>query len=135
MNVSRALLPALAALCFLSVPALAADNPPPPPPGAHGGPPGGPGDMMNFLGPEAHMMLFAKLHRETAGMSEDQRHAAMDKQMAAIRAMPEAEKQKFAAGLKAEWDALPPAEKDRLKKEMDEMRAHHPRGPDGPPPG
>ena len=62
MKFSRAFFPALAAVCFLSATAIAADAPPPPPPGDHGG-------MMNFLTPEEHMMLFAQMHHDTAGMN------------------------------------------------------------------
>jgi hypothetical protein len=128
-------LPALAAACLISTAALADDNPPPPPHGDHGpGGPGGPGEMMKFLGPEAHMMLFERMHNATAGMNEQQRHDYMDKQMSAIKAMSAADKQKFAASLKAEWDTLPTARQNQIKKEMEEMRTHRPGGPGGPAP-
>lgn len=132
MKVSRLLLPALAALFMLS-PAVMADPPPPPPdhhgPGGPPGGPGGPGDPMNFLSPEARMMLFADIDAATASMSDEQRHAFMRNRFDSFRAMSDAAKKTFAAGLKARWDALPPEKQAEIKKRMDERRRK------GPPPG
>lgn len=122
---TRTILPALAAVCFLATASFAADAPPPPPSGdMHGGP-------MSFLTPEEGMMFFAQMHKDTAGLTEDQRRAYMDKQFSAFKNMNDADKKNFADDLKAKWDSLPPDRKAQIKKDMDDMRAHHP-GPGGP---
>ena len=120
MLLSRVILPALAA-SFLATASFAADVPPGPPP--HGDHDGG---FMHSLTPDQHTMLFAEMQKDTAGMTDDQRHAYREAQHAKLKAMSDADKQKFAAGLQAKWDALSAGEKAKIQQDMAAFRASHP---------
>jgi len=120
MSLSRLILPALAA-SFLATASFAADAPPAPPP--HGDQ----GGFMHFLTPDQRMMLFADTHKDTAGMTDEQRHARREAQRAKFMAMSDAEKQKFAADLQARWNALPADQKAKIQQDMAAFRASHPR--------
>jgi hypothetical protein len=118
MSLSRVILPALAA-SFLATASFAADAPPP-----HGDHDGG---FMHFLTPDQRTMLFAETRKDTAGMTDDQRHARREAQRAKFMAMSDAEKQKFAAGLQARWDALSADQKAKIQQDAAAFRAAHPR--------
>ena len=120
MLLSRVILPALAA-SFLATASFAADIPPAPPP--HSDHDGG---FMHFLTADEHMMLFAETHKDTAGMTDDQRHAYREAQHAKLAAMSDADKQKFAANLQAKWNALPADQKAQVQQDMATFRASHP---------
>ena len=128
MLLSRVILPALAA-SFLATASFAADAPPAPPP--HGDHDGG---FMHSLTQDQRTMLFTETHKDTAGMTDDQRHAYREAQRAKYKAMSDAEKQKFAAGLQAKWNALPADQKAKIQQDMAAFRASHPR-PDHVAPG
>jgi hypothetical protein len=121
MLLSRVILPALAAT-FLATASFAADAPPAPPP--HGDHDGG---FMHFLTPDQRTMLFAERQKDSAGMTDDQRHAYREAQHAKFAAMSDADKQKFAADLQAKWDALPADQKAQIQQDMATFRASHPR--------
>jgi len=120
MLLSRAILPAFAA-AFLATASFAADAPLQPAP--HGDHDGG---FMHFLTPDQRMMLFAESHQDTAGMTDDQRHASREAQRAKITAMSDADRQKFAADLQAKWDALSVDQKAKIQQDMETFRASHP---------
>jgi hypothetical protein len=120
MLLSRVILPALAA-SFLATASFAADTPPAPPP--HGEHDGG---FMHFLTPDQRTMLFAETHKDAAGMTDDQRHARREAQRAKFMAMSDAEKQEFAAGLQARWDALSADQKAKIQQDRATFRASHP---------
>ena len=119
MLLSRVILPALAA-SFLATASFAADAPPAPPPhGDHGG-------FMHFLSPAPRTMLFAERQKDSAGMTDEQRHASREAQHAKFASMSDTEKQKFAAGLQAKWDALSADQKAKVQQDMAAFRASHP---------
>ena len=120
MLLSRVILPALAA-SFLATASFAADIPPAPPP--HGDHDGG---FMHFLTPDQRTMLFAERQKDTAGMTDDQRHAYRQAQHAKFAGMSDADKQKFAADLQAKWDALSADQKAKTQQDMATFRASHP---------
>ena len=120
MLLSRVILPALAA-SFLATASFAADAPPAPPP--HGDHDGG---FMHSLTPDQRTMLFAERQKDTAGMTDEQRHASREAQHAKFAAMSDADKQKFAAGLQARWDALSAGQKAKIQQDMAAFRASHP---------
>ncbi len=121
MQLFRVILPALAA-SFLATAAFAADAPPAPPP--HGDHDGG---FMHSLTPDQRMMLFAERQKDTAGMTDDQRHAYREAQRTKFKAMSDADKQKFAAGLQARWNALSADQKAKIQQDREAFRASHPR--------
>jgi hypothetical protein len=120
MLLSRVILPALAA-SFLATASFAADAPPAPPP--HGDHDGG---FMHSLTPDQRTMLFAERQKDSASMTDDQRHASREAQHAKFAAMSDAEKQKFAADLQARWDALSADQKAKIQQDMAAFRASHP---------
>ena len=120
MLLSRAILPAFAA-AFLATASFAADTPPlPAPHGDHMG------RAMQFLTADERMMLFSQMHADTANMSQDQRQAYRQTQRDKFMTMSDADKQAFAAGLKAKWDALPADQKAKIQQDMATFRASHP---------
>ena len=121
MMLFRLILPALAA-SFLATASFAAATPPAPPP--HGDHDGG---FMHFLTQDQRTMLFAERQKDSAGMTDDQRHAYREAQHAKFAAMSDAEKQKFAVGLQAKWDVLSAGQKAKIQQDMAEYRASHPR--------
>jgi hypothetical protein len=121
MLLSRVILPALAA-SFLATASFAADAPPAPPP--HGDHDGG---FMHSLTPDQRTMLFAERQKDTAGMTDEQRHASREAQHAKFAAMSDADKQKFAASLQARWNALSADQKAKIQADMAAFRAAHPR--------
>jgi hypothetical protein len=60
-------------------------------------------------------------------MTDEQRHASREAQHAKFAAMSDADKQKFAAGLQARWDALSAGQKAKIQQDMAAFRASHPR--------
>jgi hypothetical protein len=119
MLLSRVILPALAA-SFLATASFAADAPlAPPPHGDHGG-------FMHFLSPDQRTMLFAERQKDSVGMTDEQRHASREAQHAKFASMSDTEKQKFAAGLQAKWDALSADQKAKIQQDMAAFRASHP---------
>jgi hypothetical protein len=119
MLLSRVILPALAA-SFLATASFAADAPlAPPPHGDHGG-------FMHFLSPDQRTMLFAERQKDSVGMTDEQRHASHEAQHAKFASMSDTEKQKFAAGLQAKWDALSADQKAKIQQDMAAFRASHP---------
>ena len=120
MLLSRAILPGLAA-AFLATASFAADTPAQPT--MHGDHMGG---FLHFLTPDQRTMFFAETHKDTAGMTDDQRHASREAQRAKFMAMSDADKQKFAADLQAKWDALSADQKAKIQQDMATFRASHP---------
>jgi len=124
---------AVSVLCaaFLTTAAFAADTPPaqPGPPawsGGHGrGPQGGP---MGFLTAEQRLMHFADVQKATAGMSFDQARDYRMTERNKIMAMSAAERDKYAAELKARWDALPDARKAEIKQQAATYWNNRPKG-------
>ncbi len=121
MPSTRAILPVLAASCFLATASFAADAPPQAP--TQGNRMGG---AMQFLTPDERMVLFTQTHADTANMTQDQRRAYRQAQRDKFLAMSDADKQAFAAGLKAKWDALPADQKAKIRQDMETFRASHP---------
>jgi hypothetical protein len=121
MLLFRLILPALAA-SFLATASFAADTPPAPPP--HGDHDGG---FMHFLTQDQRTMLFAERQKDSAGMTDDQRHAYREAQHAKFAAMSDADKQKFTASLQARWNALSADQKAKIQADMAAFRAAHPR--------
>ena len=124
MQLHRAVV-AAAAASMMTVVAFAADNPPqgacPP---AHFG-----GGFMGSLTPEQRMMRFELMRQQTANLTDDQRHAWRDAERAKFEAMSEADKQKYAASLTAQWNALPADQKAEIQKRSEQFHADHPRPP------
>jgi len=124
MQLHRALVVAAAAT-MMTVVSFAADSPagqacPP----AHAG-----GDFMGSLTPEQRMMRFELIRQQTANLTDDQRHAWRDAERAKFEAMSEADKQKYAASLTAQWNALPADQKAEIQKRSEQFRASHPHPP------
>jgi hypothetical protein len=125
MPLSRIIVPAAALLLMMGV-AFAADSPPQPQTcTVHRG-------HMDFLTPEARMMLFAQNRLDVAGMTDEQRQAFRKAQHDKIEAMSDADRAKFAANLKAKWDALPADQQAKMKADDEAFRASHPRPPQPP---
>ncbi len=93
---------AAAAASMMTVVSFAADAPPPSACPPHAG-----WAFMDTLTPEQRMMHFELMHQATANMTDEQRHAWRQAERTKFDAMPEADRQKYAAGLTAQWNALP----------------------------
>ena len=125
MLLSRNLISALA-LSMMTAVAFAADVPPPPACPAHAG-----WAFMDTLTPEQRMMHFELMHQATANMTDDQRHAWRQAERAKFDAMPENDRQKYAAGLTIQWNALPADRKAAIQNEAEQRRAGRPPHPEG----
>ncbi len=117
MRLHRALLVA-AALTIVTAPSFAADAPPACPPHAGWG-------MGRLLTPEQRIMRFELIHRTTANMTDDQRRAWHQSERAKFEAMSEAERQKYAADLTTQWNALPADRQAALRTQAEQFRAEH----------
>ena len=125
MILHRALM-AAAAASMMTVVSFAADAPPPPACPPHAG-----WDFMGSLTPEQRMMHFELMHQATANMTDEQRHAWHQAERAKFDAMPEADRQKYAAGLTIQWNALPADRKAAIQNEAEQHRAGRPPHPEG----
>ncbi|MBU6298432.1 MAG: hypothetical protein KGJ79_05795 [Alphaproteobacteria bacterium] len=128
MFLTRMILP-VAAASFLATASFAASDQPVAPPAqvpcpAYGA--GYWGGPMGFLTPEERMMHFADIQKATAGMSFDQMRAYRMAERNKVMAMSPAERQKYAADLKAKWDALPTDQKSQMRQQMVSFRANRP---------
>jgi hypothetical protein len=121
MSPFKAILPVIAGL-FLSAAAFAADSPAPPPAYGPGFGFGGCHGIMRFLTPEEHIMHFQEMHKDVGNMTVNQFWAWRKTQCDRLAAMTPVERQKYAANLKAKWDALPDSEKVRLYHEALTLR-------------
>jgi hypothetical protein len=72
------------------------------------------GGMRGFLSPEQRAMFGRDMRSQTAGMSEDQRRAARQTQMAAFMAMPLSQREARRDQLQQEFNALPQAKKNEI---------------------
>jgi hypothetical protein len=104
------------AASLLSTAAIAADASSPPTAMQGGG-------MRGFLSPEERAMMFSEMQQETAGMTDDQKHAWRDQRRAKVMGMSDADKQKMKADLDAKWAALTPAQQADLKQKAEAMRS------------
>ena len=86
----------------------------------------GMGGMMQFLTPEQRMMMFADMQQATAAMSEEQRQAYRQSQRDKMMNMSDADRQAYAAGLQAKWDALSPDQQAKYRHQAEAFRAGHP---------
>jgi len=115
MMLSRALLPALA-LSMMTAVAFAADSQAQP---ASCG-------VMGWLTPEERLVLMAEMRRQTANMTDDQKHAFRQSRRAKFQSMSDADKANLAGDLKAKWDALAPARQSQMRQDAEKTRAEHP---------
>ncbi len=115
MSDRRQILAGFCVAAFLAaVPALAQQQPQtcPPPRG---------GMMMGMLSPEQRMMMMADARKATSDGSlsmQDYRAMQRDK----LKAMTPEQRQAWAADLSTRWNALPPAEQQKLKDEAAAFR-------------
>ncbi len=126
MFLTRIILPVIAASLMATASFAATDQPATPPatcPAYGGGFGGGP---MNFLSPEERMMHFAEVQKATAGMSFDQMRTYRMTERNKVMAMAPAERQKYAADLKAKWEALPADQQSQVRQQMATFRANRP---------
>ena len=86
----------------------------------------GVGGMMQFLAPEQRMMMFADMQQATAAMTEEQRQAYRQSQRDKLMTMSDADRQAYAAGLQAKWDALSPDQQAKYRQQAQAFRAGHP---------
>jgi Spy/CpxP family protein refolding chaperone len=119
-------LAAAATASMMAVVAFAAEAPPTP-----ACPPHASWAFMDSLTPEQRMMHFELMHQATANMTDDQRHAWRQAERAKYDAMPEADRQKYAAGLTTQWNALPADRKAAIQSEAEKRRAARPPRPEG----
>lgn len=119
MLLHRALLAAAAAAMVTSA-SYAADSPPPPacPPHAGWG-------MGRLLTPEQRIMRFELIRQATASLTDDQRRAWHQSERAKFEAMSDAERQKYAADLTVQWNALPADRQAALRTQAEQFRSEH----------
>jgi Spy/CpxP family protein refolding chaperone len=86
---------------------------------------GGHGMMHGMLSPEERMMLMADMHKATASMTDDQKHAYREQQRDRIMGMSDTDRAKFKADLDTRWAALPADQKAMIKAAMDARMAAH----------
>lgn len=79
--------------------------------------------LFRMLSPEQRMMLFVQMHKETAGMTDDQKQAYREQQREKFRAMSDSDRQQFASELQAKWDALPPDQQQQIREQVQAFRA------------
>jgi hypothetical protein len=122
MPLSKILLSAFATL-FLASAAFAGDAPVTPPMGMQAGfAPGLCRGVMRYLTPEERMMHWQVVQNAIGEMTINQARAYRSDECTKYWAMSSEERQKYAASLKAKWDALPESEKMRLYHQALEFR-------------
>jgi Spy/CpxP family protein refolding chaperone len=121
---------------FLATAAFAADSQPPVAPpaqpacpawggGMGGGPGGGP---MGFLTQEQRLMHFADMQKATAPMSFNQARDYRRSERNKVMDMPADQRNRYAADLKARWEALPAAKKAEIQQQATAYWNDRPRG-------
>jgi|SRR5579862_5815107 len=119
MSLSRLALAAVTA-SFLASPALA-ENPSAPPASSTGGD----NHMMmhGMFTREERMMLFADMHKATAGMSDDQKRDYRQQERNRFMAMSDSDRAKFKSDLDARWNALSDDQKAAMTAQMQAFMA------------
>jgi len=118
MTLHRALL-AACALSMMTAVASVADSPPPPACPPHHA-------DWGSLTPEQRMMRFELARQATANMTDDQRHAWRQAEREKFEAMSDSDRQKYTAGLTAQWNALTADRKAEIQKQAEQFRSSHP---------
>lgn len=111
---------AAVAASFLAIPVLA-ENPSTLPASATGG------DqhmmMHGMFTREERMMLFADMHKATAGMSDDQKRDYRQQERGRFMAMSDSDRAKFKSDLDARWNALSDDQKAAMTAQMQAIMA------------